>query len=491
MAVHLFAKNVHDDTIPVSIQMMSCKVLLNLVESIRVKSEQDTGARELLDGGVHTQVQSHSAVPDPRTVQTLSAITQWPWGYETAVTSSTPNGDVLPSGEVSFFFFTNEPARRYVTGGGGGGGGGGVRRQTMAVVLCTYPLYFVPMCVHMQWSCYMGCVHLGIFSKSHFVRSLDTAWDYLCVRTSCKLLPWYLSSGWPLHWVTPLFLCLTLMVLLYGACTLRDNFKVTLCSKPWHCMGLSLTWGWTGGWSFRRWQTGSTSLSVELCPAGIGKMKHLFEALGLLWGITNGGESMDYKVWKTIGYSGEVVDCPHACSLCNNIFFLVNFRLVRYTCTHAVWAWSCLMSSLSALSMISIQINTALLVNHNIFEVICCALYMHHVHVLYMYIQGCAGDGLWAETRAPTSLPVTLGRGVDEAVAWHEFSQVCLWGLSGADWGLLSRAGLSQSALSQVQWCNGGCALWWQAHPATSPGKLALWDVHTCTTQWQAGVFLL
>ena len=48
MAVHLFAKNVHDDTIPVSIQMMSCKLLLNLVESIRVKSEQDTGARELL-----------------------------------------------------------------------------------------------------------------------------------------------------------------------------------------------------------------------------------------------------------------------------------------------------------------------------------------------------------------------------------------------------------------------------------------------------------
>ena len=48
MTVHLFAKNVHDDTIPVSIQMMSCKLLLNLVESIRVKSEQDTGARELL-----------------------------------------------------------------------------------------------------------------------------------------------------------------------------------------------------------------------------------------------------------------------------------------------------------------------------------------------------------------------------------------------------------------------------------------------------------
>ncbi|KAL5509638.1 hypothetical protein EMCRGX_G005038 [Ephydatia muelleri] len=49
------------------------------------------------------------------------------------------------------------------------------------------------------------------------------------------------------------------------------------------------------GYHARASWSGSTSLSVELCPAGIGKMKHLFEALGLLWGITNGGESMDYK----------------------------------------------------------------------------------------------------------------------------------------------------------------------------------------------------
>ena len=89
------------------------------------------------------------------------------------------------------------------------------------------------------------------------------------------------------------------------------------------------------------------------------------------------------------------------------------------------------MSSLSALSMISIRINTALLVNHNIFEVICCALYMHHVHVLYMFkavlVMACElKQGPQARTRyayripppnLTGSLPVTLGRGVDEAVA--------------------------------------------------------------------------
>ena len=41
MAVHVFSSNVHDDTLPVSIQTMSCKLLLNLVESIRLKAEQE------------------------------------------------------------------------------------------------------------------------------------------------------------------------------------------------------------------------------------------------------------------------------------------------------------------------------------------------------------------------------------------------------------------------------------------------------------------
>ncbi|XP_076437943.1 transcription-associated protein 1-like [Babylonia areolata] len=43
LAVSLFSKNVHDETLPSTIQTMSCKLLLNLVECIRVKSEQESG----------------------------------------------------------------------------------------------------------------------------------------------------------------------------------------------------------------------------------------------------------------------------------------------------------------------------------------------------------------------------------------------------------------------------------------------------------------
>ncbi|XP_069681279.1 transformation/transcription domain-associated protein isoform X3 [Periplaneta americana] len=48
-AVHLFSKNVHDESLPTSIQTMSCKLLLNLVECIRTRSEEEKGqGRELL-----------------------------------------------------------------------------------------------------------------------------------------------------------------------------------------------------------------------------------------------------------------------------------------------------------------------------------------------------------------------------------------------------------------------------------------------------------
>lgn len=43
LAVSLFSKNVHDESLPSTIQTMSCKLLLNLVECIRVKSEQESG----------------------------------------------------------------------------------------------------------------------------------------------------------------------------------------------------------------------------------------------------------------------------------------------------------------------------------------------------------------------------------------------------------------------------------------------------------------
>ncbi|KAK2145231.1 hypothetical protein LSH36_693g01019, partial [Paralvinella palmiformis] len=48
LAVDLFSKNVHDDSLLPSIQTMSCKLLLNLVECIRTKSDAENGnGREL------------------------------------------------------------------------------------------------------------------------------------------------------------------------------------------------------------------------------------------------------------------------------------------------------------------------------------------------------------------------------------------------------------------------------------------------------------
>lgn len=48
LAVNVFAKNVHDESLPSSIQTMSCKLLLNLVECIRTRSDQESGnGREL------------------------------------------------------------------------------------------------------------------------------------------------------------------------------------------------------------------------------------------------------------------------------------------------------------------------------------------------------------------------------------------------------------------------------------------------------------
>lgn len=43
LAVQLFAKNIDDESLPSSIQTMSCKLLLNLVDCIRSKSEQESG----------------------------------------------------------------------------------------------------------------------------------------------------------------------------------------------------------------------------------------------------------------------------------------------------------------------------------------------------------------------------------------------------------------------------------------------------------------
>nr|XP_018903777.1 PREDICTED: transformation/transcription domain-associated protein isoform X3 [Bemisia tabaci] len=48
-AVHLFSVNIHDETLPTSIQTISCKLLLNLVECVRQKGDDDKGSgHELL-----------------------------------------------------------------------------------------------------------------------------------------------------------------------------------------------------------------------------------------------------------------------------------------------------------------------------------------------------------------------------------------------------------------------------------------------------------
>ncbi|XP_065189437.1 transformation/transcription domain-associated protein-like [Sycon ciliatum] len=48
MAIFMFARNIHDDNMGVNMQTMSCKLLLNLVDSIRMKTEGTNSGRELL-----------------------------------------------------------------------------------------------------------------------------------------------------------------------------------------------------------------------------------------------------------------------------------------------------------------------------------------------------------------------------------------------------------------------------------------------------------
>lgn len=54
LAVDLFSKNIHNDTLINSIQTMSCKLLLNLVESIKTKSDLENGNVSELGIILHT-----------------------------------------------------------------------------------------------------------------------------------------------------------------------------------------------------------------------------------------------------------------------------------------------------------------------------------------------------------------------------------------------------------------------------------------------------
>ncbi|KAK3867130.1 hypothetical protein Pcinc_027378 [Petrolisthes cinctipes] len=65
-AVHLFSKNIHDETLPTSIQTMSCKLLLNLVDCIRSRSDanpNEPGAgRDLLIRMLHVFVNKFKTI---------------------------------------------------------------------------------------------------------------------------------------------------------------------------------------------------------------------------------------------------------------------------------------------------------------------------------------------------------------------------------------------------------------------------------------------
>ncbi|XP_076072619.1 transformation/transcription domain-associated protein-like isoform X5 [Mytilus galloprovincialis] len=85
LAVNLFSKNVHDDSLPSSIQTMSCKLLLNLVECIRAKSEQDNGnGRELLMRMLEVFVLKFKSIAKIQLPQILQKCKQQPQTTQTS-----------------------------------------------------------------------------------------------------------------------------------------------------------------------------------------------------------------------------------------------------------------------------------------------------------------------------------------------------------------------------------------------------------------------
>lgn len=72
LAVQLFAKNIDDESLPSSIQTMSCKLLLNLVDCIRSKSEQESGnGRDVLMRMLEVPSRERPCAFLPHTLQNL------------------------------------------------------------------------------------------------------------------------------------------------------------------------------------------------------------------------------------------------------------------------------------------------------------------------------------------------------------------------------------------------------------------------------------
>lgn len=79
-AVNVFSKNVHDQSLPASIQTMSCKLLLNLVESIIMRSEADNclQGRELLMKMFEVFVQKFKTISKLQIPLLVNKVKQYP-----------------------------------------------------------------------------------------------------------------------------------------------------------------------------------------------------------------------------------------------------------------------------------------------------------------------------------------------------------------------------------------------------------------------------
>ncbi|XP_068742186.1 transformation/transcription domain-associated protein-like isoform X1 [Montipora capricornis] len=121
LAVHMFSKNVHDDSLPVSIQTMSCKLLLNLVECIRQKSDEQGTGREILMRMLEVFVRKFQSIakhhvpaifnrcPQMSELQAQQQSSQQTSGGSTTGTASVSTSTVPPASSTSSATSTGPP----------------------------------------------------------------------------------------------------------------------------------------------------------------------------------------------------------------------------------------------------------------------------------------------------------------------------------------------------------------------------------------------
>ncbi|GIY24537.1 hypothetical protein CEXT_37341 [Caerostris extrusa] len=71
LAVNVFSKNVHDESLVTTIQTMSCKLLLNLVECIRQRSDRENGNRQQQFTSSNPQLGNQQALGTPQVLSSM------------------------------------------------------------------------------------------------------------------------------------------------------------------------------------------------------------------------------------------------------------------------------------------------------------------------------------------------------------------------------------------------------------------------------------